>query len=299
MNSIRVIFNAIEWHRVLFLIFVIFLTKYCFLYGFGYDTTLTFIDVSLFALSCGFFYKATFLLSYFFKSTSKKIKPYLSTIKYTSIVFLLIGFVIGVYFSFKIQKPYFSLLFLFTSFLSFIYAKFAKQKSFLNNIIRSFLTPFAIFCVLFLDTPIDLSPKEWGIFLNLQFIIIIYLLLTFINSLHEDNLLDFCTIKEDNANNLETLPILLGRKRAKNVSLILTVFVGALLVFLTVCHINTPYLFNVFLFLNIVPYLFTTYLLIKATTTSDFIKLVKISKYISIIGIIGILAIAYYFKYVA
>ena len=277
MNSIRVIFNAIEWNRVLHLVFIVFLTKYCFLYGFGYDTALSFIDISLFALSCGFFYKATLLLSYFFKSKSKKIKPYLSTIKYTSIVFLLIGFVFGIYFSFKIQKPYFSILFVFACILALIYSKFAKEKSFLNNIIRSFLIPFTIFCVLLLDTPIDLSSKEWETFLDLQFIIIMYLILTFINSLHEDNLLDFCSIKNDNANNLETLPVLLGRKRAKNLSLVFTIFIGVILVFLTVCHINTPYLFNVFLFLNIVPYLFTTYLLINATTTSDYIKLVKIS----------------------
>ena len=299
MNTVKIIFNAIEWQKVLYLMFVILLTKYCFLYGFGYDTTLSIIDIILFALTCGFFYKATFLLSYYFKSNSKALKIYKPAIKYTAFIFISIGVLLGVFLSIKINQPHFLFIILICGFLAIVYSRFAKEKSFLNNIIKSFLLPFAIFCVFFLDTPINLTVKEWETFLNLQFITIIYLILTFIDALHQENLKDFSTIKEDNANNLKTLPILFGRKRAKDVSYILVIFIGILIVYLTVSFITISFLFKTFLFLNIAPYLVTTYFFFKAKTAKDYIQLLKISKYISVIGILGILAIAYYFKYVA
>lgn len=299
MKALKIIFNSIDWVNVLYLSFIIFLAKYCFLYGFGFQTTFSFIDISLFAISCSFFYKATYLLRHYYNSDSKQIKPCLNTIKYTAFTFVVIALLFGFYLSFKIEKPFFSILFIVFCYLTFVYSKFAKKKSFLDSLIKSFIIPFVISCVWWLDSPINLTAKEWELFFQLQFITIVYLMLAFLGTLSEEILKDISNIDEDNYNNYKTLPILFGRKRAKNTALTLMIISNMLIILLTMYFINIKYLFYVIYISNGVPQLLVVYYTITAVNTSDYKKLLnKKMIFFKTIGIIGVVAIAYYFKYV-
>ena len=299
MKTIKIIFNLIDWVKVLYLTFIIFLAKYCFLYGFGYETLFSFIDVCLFAITCSFFYKATFLLIFFFKNDYIKLKPHLKKIKFTALLFLFIGLTSGIYLSFKIDKSYFSLLFISCSISAIVYAKLLEKKSFFDSLIKSFLTPFTILCFWWLDTPINLTSEEWTIFFKLQFITVIYLILAFLGTLNEEIIKSICTINEDNSLKNKTLPILFGRKRAKIVSLFLMGISSFLILFLALSFTAITYLFVTILITNLLPQLIIVYYTLKATTNNKFKQLLKAIKPLKAVGILGVIAITYYFKYVA
>ena len=299
MKTIKIIFNLIDWEKVLYLTLIIFLAKYCFLYGFGYETLFLFIDVCLFAVTCSFFYNATFLLIFFFKNYYNKLKPHLKKIKFTAISFIIIGLTSGIYLSFKIDKSYFSLLFISCSISVIIYAKCLEKKSFIDGLIKSFLTPFTILCFWWLDTPINLTSEEWTIFFKLQFITIIYLILAFLSTLSEEIIRSICTINKDNTLKNKTLPILFGRKRAKIVALFLMGISSFLILFLALYFKATTYIFVTILITNLLPRLIIVYRTLKANTNYKFKQILKVIKPLRAVGILGVISITYYFKYVA
>ena len=103
MKTIKIIFNLIDWVKVLYLTFIIFLAKYCFLYGFGFETTLSFLDVTLFTTSCIFFYISIYALNYYFLNKNKKTARSLPIFKIGSYILLIAGLLLGIYLSFKIN----------------------------------------------------------------------------------------------------------------------------------------------------------------------------------------------------
>lgn len=299
MKIIKAIFNSIDWFKILYLTFIVFLAKYCFLYGFGYDTTLSFIDISLLSISYGFFYKATYLAVYYYENLNLKKKSFLCYFKYTSIIFNIIGIMIGSYLSVKIDKPYASFLFFSLSLLSFVYSRYTDKKSFLSNLIKSFIIPLIVCCVWYFDTPINLLPNEWEFFFNLQFIIILYLFLSFMGTLNQEIIKDISNINEDYLNKNKTLPILLGRKRAKIIALTLMITSAFLIGGIALYLMSERFLYRTIIITTLFPQIILIYLAIKTTTNKGFKKLIKIMNWFKLFGIIGVVLIAYYFKYVA
>ena len=298
MNTLKVFFNIVDWKRILYFSFVIFLAKYCFLYGFGFETTLSFLDVTLFTTSCIFFYISIYALNYYFLNKNKKTARSLPIFKIGSYILLLAGLLLGIYLSFKIHRPYFSLLFLFSSISAYIYSKYSIQKSFLSLLIKSFLLPFTILSVWWIDSPVNLTTTEWNLFFKLQFITMIYILLSFLSTLTEEIIISITNINEDNLKKNKTLPILLGRKRAKNVTLTMMIFSAFLILFLAFSFFKIEYLFITILTSTLIPQTYIIYLSIKTSTDKEYKKLLKTMKIFHAFGIIGILSIAYYFKYV-
>lgn len=295
MKTLKIFFNIVDWKRLLYFSFIIFLAKYCFLYGFGFETTLSFVDITIFTFSCMLFYISIYTLKHYYVN---KISLNLQNLKIISFICLVLGFLAGVYLSFKIQKPYFSFLFLFCAILAIVFSKHTEKNSFLSHLIKSFLLPFTILCVWAIDTPINLTTNQWNIFFKLQFITMAYLLLSFISTLIEETIKGITTINEDNLNKRKTIPILLGRKRAKSVILSMMFFSAILILLLAFSLKQSKYLFITVVLSNLLPQVYTMYLLTKATTNKSYRSLLKRMKAFHAFGIMGVIAIAYYFKYV-
>ncbi|MDO6812274.1 UbiA family prenyltransferase [Tenacibaculum soleae] len=295
MKILEIFFNVIEWKRLLYFSFIIFLVKYCFLYGFGFETTLSFVDITIFTFSCMLFYISIYILKHYYHN---KISINSQNLKIISSLCLVLGFLSGVCLSFKIQKPYFSFLFLFCAITAIVFSKYTEKNSFLSHLIKSFLLPFTILCVWAIDTPINLTTNQWNIFFKLQFITMVYLLLSFISTLIEETIKGITTINEDNLNKRKTMSILLGRKRAKSVILSMMFFSAILILFLAFSLKKSKYLFITIILSNLLPQVYTMYLLTKATTNKSYRSLLKRMKALHAFGIMGVIAIAYYFKYV-
>ncbi len=292
------ILNIIQWKRIAFFVFILFLFKFCFLYGYGFKTTLSFLDLSLLSISSVFLLSSGYLTSFFYRNQRKKISINLLKIKRAAWVLLFLGIFIGAYFFIKIQKPWYLLVFIICPTIAYFYSQKNIYKTFFNNIITSVIVSFSILMLWWFDTPINLTQEQWSLFFKLQFVVVIYSILYFLSSIILEIITDIVNINQDNLNKESTLPILLGRKRAKNITLLIAILVCLFIFTIAVLQIKNKFILTTILFLGTIPQLYFIYHLINASSTSDYIKLYIIIKRIVLLAVLSVPIIAYYFKYV-
>lgn len=292
--------NIIQLKRLLYFSFVLFLFKFCFLYGYGFKTALSFFDLGILTFSFISLFAAGYLFNYYHrKVNSKKKKPFpLKKAKTLSLVFSAISLILGVLLSLKIQKPLYIFIFIFGVIITYTYSKSAIKKTFLNNLIQSFLIPFAIICLWWFDAPVNLSSPQWDLFFKLQLATILYACVSFLSNLVRVLIIDIKNVDKDHFNKHHTIPILLGRKRAKNIILAISIFTCFFVFSLAILFADIKYIYLTIIILGTIPELYFIYHLMKASTKNDFIKLYKITNIVYMLGILSIPIIAYYFKYV-
>lgn len=290
--------NIIQWKKIIYFIFILFLFKYSFLYGYGFKTTLSFFDLGLLSISSAFLLASGYLINFFFRNKQKKTKFPLQKVKKLSIHFMLIGIVVGVYLSIKVNKAWYSLLFIACPIIVYLYSKNNIQKTFFSNIVTSFLKPLVLLTLLWFDFPLNLSIEQWELFYDLQLITIGYVIISFLSNIVVEIVVDIININQDNLNKQKTLPVLLGRKRAKDIALMLSI-IGCFFVFsIAIVFIKNKFIFSTIMFLGTVPELFFIYRLMLATETKDYNFLHKVSHINFILALLSVPTIGYYIKYV-
>lgn len=290
--------NIIQWKRLLYFSFVLFLFKYCFLYGYGFKTSLTFLDLSILTCSFSLLFAAGYLFNYRLTKNEKKNKFPVETAKKLALSLSFISLALGVYVSIKIEKPLHSFIFAFGIFLTFVYSKTITKKSFLNNLIQSFLIPFAIICLWWFDTPINLKSAQWDLFYKLELTTIIYAFVSFLSNLVRVLVIDIKDIDKDHYHKHQTIPILLGRKRAKSVVLAISIFICFFVFSLAILLTHIKFISLTIIILATIPELYFIYQLLKTKSKSDYKKLYKTTNIVYLLGVLTIPVVAYYFKYV-
>ena len=295
---LSVFFNIIRWKELLYFTFILFLFKYCFLYGCGFKTTLSFLDLSILALATSFIIATGYLSSYYRRKKGKKNVFALSKIKKFVILFSFSGIFLGILLSFKISKPYYSFIFICCLIATIIYAANTMNKTFINSIGRSFLKPFIILIVLWFDAPINLTPDQWDLFFKLQSIAILFAILSFLSNLLRDTVIDINRIDYDYSRKNTTLPVILGRKRTKSIALILVIAICIIVLYFSVTYIkDRAFLLSIFLLCTI-PELIIIYFLINANGPKGYKLASKAINIAYLLGIFSIPIVTYYFKYV-
>ncbi len=289
--------NIIKWKRLLYFSFVLFLFKYCFLHGYGFKTALSFFDLSLLTLSFSSLFASGHLINYSYRKHIKKVFSVKKS-KIAAYTLMATGLCFGILLSFKINKPYYSLIFVFLAFIEYMYSFSFFKKNFFNNLFKSFLIPFALICLLWFDSPINLNSSQWDLFFQLELTVIIYATISFLSNLAKDLLMDIKNIDEDNFKKHETIPILLGRKRAKSITLLSLIFLCFIVFTVALIFSHNKYIFYTIIFLGTVPELYLIYRLLNSSSSKDYESLYKIANIIYLIGVLSVPIIAYYFKYV-
>ncbi|WP_196890276.1 geranylgeranylglycerol-phosphate geranylgeranyltransferase [Aureivirga sp. CE67] len=301
MNKIIAFLSFIRWKNLLIMIVMQLFFK------FGIDS----IELNLNSLSYSVFFLlifATFFIAaagnlindYFDIECDKINKPRKSLILdifdrksilklYT--VLNIFGFISGLGISIVIGKPLYSFIFLGIILILFLYSKFLKKTLILGNFLIALLLSISVILVpLFEQIPFHFSNKIFDIIFN-------YALFVFIFNLFREIIKDIEDIDGDYKIGAKTLPIILGRKRAKNISLL---FAGASLyqildlsfnVFETTFEIKT--LFVIFIFLPIMIVMYKTTL---AEKKSEFRKISNYIKIILAIGVFSILFLKYFIQ---
>ncbi|WP_428740368.1 hypothetical protein [Tenacibaculum sp.] len=290
--------NIIQWKKIVYFIFILFLFKFCFLYGYRFKTTLSFFDLGLLSISSALLLASGYLISFYFRNQLKKTRICLEKIKITSSYILILGVIIGFIFSFKIHKPWYGLIFVFSPIVVILYSKNNPIKNFFSSIVTSFLKPFAIITLWWFDSPIDPSPSQWDLFFMLEMVTMLYILISFLGNISREIIVDIINTNEDNLQNQKTLPILLGRKRAKNVALILSVTVWFLIFFVAVIFIKNKFILTTIILLGNIPQLYYIYLLMNATDIKNYKFLYTVNQFIFLFALASVPVVAYYFKYV-
>lgn len=205
------------------------------------------------------------------------------------IVLNIIGVAIGFYLSNAIGKPGFAALFIGISALLYMYASYLKGMLLVGNLLVSALVAMSLLIVALFDLfpAITLANQasQSAIFkIVLHFAIFAF----FINFIREI-VKDLQDINGDKNGNMNTLPIVLGRKRTATTVFLLGVFMVCGVVFYMYEYLyNEQILLLYFLFAIVAPLLYFCLKAWDAETQKQFSFLSKLLKIIMFLGICSI-----------
>ncbi len=205
-----------------------------------------------------------------------------------------IGVVIGFYLSNRIDRTMLSALFIFISALLYLYASYLKSILLVGNIVISVLVAFSLIIVgLF-----DLLPAIN--FLNMEAqsfafrIILDYAAFAFFINLIREIIKDIQDVDGDKNGGLNTLPIVIGRKRASYVAFCLGIIVLIGTVYYIYMHLYHFQIIVIYFLIGIVaPLLYFCVKVWDAKTYSEYSYLSKLLKLIMLLGMCSILLFSF------
>ncbi|MEN8187896.1 MAG: geranylgeranylglycerol-phosphate geranylgeranyltransferase [Bacteroidota bacterium] len=291
--------NFIRWKNLLMLILVQILIKYVLFPKFYDISALNNFYFSFLVLSTVFIAAAGYIINDIYDlktdmvnkpnlvfienkiSKSSAVKLYLTT--------SFIGILLGIILSIHIEKPYYSLIFILISILLFTYSTTLKSKLLLGNLLVSLLIFSSILIVPVFDLfPIsDITEQDnfSTVFLLVKHIAVFAFMLTMLREIVKD----IEDIKGDYKINAETLPIVLGIERTKNI-----LAFSSLIPLLSILYFGFSYytenkfvLYYLVIFV-VTPLLYFVKKILSAKSKSDFHKLSNLLKYIMLFGILTI-----------
>jgi len=194
-----------------------------------------------------------------------------------------IGLVLGIGLSLQIEKPPYSFVFISASLLLYYYSKKFKTMPLIGNFIVSVLIAFSILIiyVIDIDSSIQTSAQEF-----VEKLIFGLALFAFLLNLIRELIKDIEDTKGDYGLNMNTLPILIGKKRTQiTASFICALSVGLLA--LIIISIASIYKFTA-IYLIIFTVLPLTYIGIKLRSINSLKGLKKVSLFLKIIMFLGL-----------
>ncbi len=206
------------------------------------------------------------------------------------IILNIVGVGTGFYLSHVIERSGFFSIFVIISVLLYLYATYLKQTLLIGNIIVSILVALSIIIVGVFELLPAITIQNQQIQLTFFKIIFDYAVFAFIINLLREIAKDIEDIDGDYKAGMNTLPIAIGRERAKYV-----LFITSLIPFLLVAFytINTLYKNQVaviyFLVFITAPLLYTTIKIYKAKTKKDFHHVSNTLKLIMLFGMLSLL----------
>ena len=206
------------------------------------------------------------------------------------IVFNVVGVGIGFYLSNSIDKPMFSALFILISALLYLYASFLKPMLLVGNIVVSIIVALSLLIVgLF-----DLLPAIN--FLNQSHqsfafgIVLDYALFAFYINLMREIVKDIQDINGDKNGGMNTLPIVIGRKRTSYIVFVMGVLALFGVIYYIYLHLyNYTYAILYFLLFIMAPLLYFCVKIWEANDKNDYGFLSRLLKIIMFLGICSIL----------
>jgi 4-hydroxybenzoate polyprenyltransferase len=234
-------FNLIRWKNLLLIIYIQIVIKFLFFPNFDIDTNLTNFQFFILLLAILSITAAGYIINDIFDIETDKInKPKKliisvifneETAKRWYLYLNTIGIFSGIFISLKIEKPSLSFIFIGVALLLYYYSKKLKALPLIGNLIVALLVSINVLILLIFDL------NTTGSVTNLNYVKTTILIVTFfafcINFTRE-LVKDIEDINGDYKLKMNTLPILIGIKRTKNVISILCVF----LIFLLVLFLN-------------------------------------------------------------
>tara|TARA_B110000208_G_scaffold119986_1_gene146645 strand:- start:1109 stop:1972 length:864 start_codon:yes stop_codon:yes gene_type:complete len=273
------------------------LTKYALINSFISDPSLTSIDFIILSLSILCITAGGYIINDLFDieadTINKPLKVYISksiSKKNAWVIYLLsstLGVILGIYLSVIKNSDFLSFYFIGTTLLLFLYSVLLKKLVFIGNLCISLLVALPIYLLYKFDSNnITISNILQYFFLSKA--IFYYMFFAFLTTMIREIIKDIEDINGDYIVKLKTLPILIGKTRARNISIFLSI---VLLLFLFL--VSSNYFISNKYFLGIIMLMLSTvvvYFIFKswtATTKKQFQYLSNLMKLIMFIGILS------------
>ena len=290
-------FYLIRYKNLLMVLLTMILTKYALINSFISDPSLTSIDFIILSLSILCITAGGYIINDLFDieadTINKPLKVYISksiSKKNAWVIYLLsstFGVTLGIYLSIIKNSDFLSFYFIGTTLLLFLYSVLLKKLVFIGNLCISLLVALPIYLLYKFDSNnITISNILQYFFLSIA--IFYYMFFAFLTTMIREIIKDIEDINGDYIVKLKTLPILIGKTRARNISIFLSV---VLLLFLFL--VSSNYFISNKYFLGIIMLMLSTvvvYFIFKswiATTKKQFQYLSNLMKLIMFIGILS------------
>jgi len=211
----------------------------------------------------------------------------LKKVKYLYLFVSLLGFLLGLYLSIITDLLYLIWLYLFCVFSLFFYSYYFKKSILLGNILVSVLCSLTILLTYLFH--IKFSTESFSGRSSLYSLVIGYSFFAFLTTLIREIIKDIEDVNGDLKIKANTLPIIIGRKRASKVAFLFSC------IFLVFLFLILQFYRNKYLFLGygilfiLIPFLYFMNKLWFSESKKDFSKLSTLLKIIMLLGIISML----------
>ncbi len=235
------------------------------------------------------------------KSKHKRIVGNIFSLKATwriYIVFLIIGFVISLFFSFYVKNMYQIWIYVIAATLLYAYSRWFKKQVLIGNIVVAFICAFVSWVSFFYAQ--NMSPifqlflkTTWLETVHLTFVG--YAIFAFFSTLFREIIKDIEDAEGDLVGNCRTLPIVFGQTKSKIVAAIVgLIFLFFIAYFSFILRGSNEWFKIAFLNITVsLPMIYALFLLSKANQKQDFSRLSSITKGIMLSGLIFIIVIQF------
>tara|TARA_R110001632_G_scaffold28927_3_gene77065 strand:- start:26890 stop:27795 length:906 start_codon:yes stop_codon:yes gene_type:complete len=223
--------KLIRYKNLLMVLLTIILTKYALISSFLKESNLNGFDFLILSLSVLLITAGGYIINDIYDIEADKInkphKVYISNTisKKRAIIFYLLftilGLILGLWLSFFKNIEILSLYFITTAVLLLLYSKYLKRLPLLGNLLISLLVPFIIMLVYEFDKKL-VTKSEIFNDLFLSIIVFYYIFFAFLTTLIRELIKDIEDVDGDFKLKMKTLPILIGKIRTRNISIVLS-----------------------------------------------------------------------------
>lgn len=296
--------NLIRWKNLLMIAFMQLLIKYAFLEPFGIETCLDGLGITLlvFATLCiaaagNIINDINDVETDFINKPEKLIvgKSISEKSAYNLFIALnVIGVSIGFYLSHAVGKAPFFTIFVLISALLYVYATYLKRTFLIGNIIISILVALSLIIVGVFELLPILTPSNRQTQLIFFKVIFDYSVFAFIINILREIAKDIEDIDGDYKAGMNTLPIVLGRERAKNILSVLNFIPLAAIIHYVVSNLYKQQIaVGYFLIFIIGPLIYITIKTFGAKSKQDFHHISNIHKLVMLFGMLSLLLYKY------
>lgn len=237
-------FQLIRYKNLLMVLLTMILTKYALINSFISNPSLTSIDFIILSLSILFITAGGYIINDLYDieadTINKPLKVYISksiSKKNAWFIYLLsstLGVSLGIYLSVIKNSDFLSFYFIGTTLLLFLYSVLLKKQVFIGNLCISLLVALPIYLLYKFDSNSKTISNILQYFF-LSTVVFYYMFFAFLTTMIREIIKDIEDINGDYTVKLKTLPILIGKTRARNISIFLSV---VLLLFLFLVSSN-------------------------------------------------------------
>ncbi|GAA4807174.1 geranylgeranylglycerol-phosphate geranylgeranyltransferase [Litoribaculum gwangyangense] len=292
--------NLIRCKNLLMIALVQLLIKYALLEPFGVQTSLGTFGISLLILSTISIAAAGNIINDIhdietdFVNKPRKVIVGNAISEKTSyqlfIILNVVGVGLGYYLSLRVNRASFFSIFVMISVLLYIYATYLKRTFIVGNVVISVLVALSIIIVGVFELLPSITPFNQKIQLTFFKIIFDYALFAFIINLLREIAKDIEDINGDYKAQMNTLPIVIGRERAKNVLKFLNFIPLVGFVFYIISNLyKHPMAVSYFLVFVLGPLIFICIKTFGAETKKDFHQLSQMYKWVMLFGMLSLL----------
>lgn len=289
--------NLIRYKNLLIILLTIVLTKYALINTITPSSYIANFNFFLFVISILLITASGNLINDIFDIEADLINKPKKTIvskripvsiawKYYWILSVL-GLLLAVYSLYNLNSLKYIFIHLFSWVLLFLYTKFFKPIAILGNVLIAILCALTILYTYIIHLNVINTNEKFNYFLF--YLVSFYTYFALLTTLIREIIKDIIDIKGDNKVNVKTLPIVLGRDRAKNITIIVTIF---LLVTLITAYIFVIPFISLLVYFQIfitIPLLYFLYKLLKASSKKEYVFLSAFIKVIMLMGILSML----------